>query len=143
MRFPGQHTHFAAGNRSCGYVHLRPASRARRRLASNRRMVSRGIARICHRGADGHSVHLGVDRRRKLTYIASAESVIGKDELDLAVDPPPDLAVEIDVTNESLNKFPISPLWESVKSGGTSKRENPLRSTSGNSLQPIASAAHA
>jgi Uma2 family endonuclease len=40
-------------------------------------------------------------------HIANAERVIGKDELDLTVDPPPDLAVEIDVTNESLNKFPI------------------------------------
>jgi Uma2 family endonuclease len=40
-------------------------------------------------------------------HIASAERGIGNDELDLTVDPPPDLAVEIDVTNESLNKFPI------------------------------------
>lgn len=40
-------------------------------------------------------------------HIGSAERVIGKDELDLDVDPPPDLAVEIDVTNESLTKFPI------------------------------------
>jgi len=40
-------------------------------------------------------------------HIANAERVIGKDELDLTVDPPPDLAVEIDVTNESLTKFPI------------------------------------
>jgi len=40
-------------------------------------------------------------------HIANAEHVIGKDELDLDVDPPPDLAVEIDVTNESLTKFPI------------------------------------
>src|SRR5438034_632221 len=47
------------------YVHLRPASRARRRLASNRRMVSRSIARICQRGADGHSVHLGAEPAKK------------------------------------------------------------------------------
>ena len=40
-------------------------------------------------------------------YVANAAHVIGKDELDLDVDPPPDLAVEIDVTNESLSKFPI------------------------------------
>ena len=40
-------------------------------------------------------------------YVANAEHVIGKDELDLDVDPPPDLAVEIDVTNESLSKFPV------------------------------------
>ena len=40
-------------------------------------------------------------------HVANAERVIGKDELDLRVDPPPDLAVEIDITNESLSKFPI------------------------------------
>ena len=40
-------------------------------------------------------------------HVANAAHVIGKDELDLDVDPPPDLAVEIDVTNESLSKFPI------------------------------------
>ena len=40
-------------------------------------------------------------------HVANAAGVIGKEELDLDVDPPPDLAVEIDVTNESLSKFPI------------------------------------
>lgn len=40
-------------------------------------------------------------------HIANAERVIGKDELDLSVDPPPDLAVEIDITNESFSKFSI------------------------------------
>ena len=40
-------------------------------------------------------------------YIANAQRVIGKREIDLSVDPPPDLVVEIDVTNESLSKFPI------------------------------------
>jgi Uma2 family endonuclease len=40
-------------------------------------------------------------------HIANAERVIGKEELDLTVDPPPDLAVEVDVTNDSLRKFPI------------------------------------
>ena len=40
-------------------------------------------------------------------YIANAQQVIGKREIDLSVDPPPDLVVEIDVTNESLGKFPI------------------------------------
>ena len=40
-------------------------------------------------------------------HIAHAEQVIGRDDLDLNVDPPPDLAVEIDITNESASKFPI------------------------------------
>lgn len=40
-------------------------------------------------------------------YIRNAHAVIGKDELDFTKDPPPDLAIEIDVTNSSRTKFPI------------------------------------
>lgn len=51
-------------------------------------------------------------------YIQHADSVIGQTvNLDLAYDPPPDLVIEIDRSNSSLNKFPIyaglgvSELW--------------------------------
>ena len=40
-------------------------------------------------------------------YVASADRVIGKREIDLESDPPPDIVVEIDITNESLSKFSI------------------------------------
>jgi Uma2 family endonuclease len=40
-------------------------------------------------------------------YVANADRVIGKRKFDLEFDPPPDIVVEIDITNESLNKFPI------------------------------------
>ena len=40
-------------------------------------------------------------------YVRNAGRVIGKRRFDLDSDPPPDLVVEIDVTNESLSKFPI------------------------------------
>jgi Uma2 family endonuclease len=40
-------------------------------------------------------------------YIANARRVVGKNELDLDKDPPPDLVIEIDVSNQSLSKFPI------------------------------------
>jgi Uma2 family endonuclease len=40
-------------------------------------------------------------------YIRHATSIIGKRRIDLNIDPPPDLVVEIDLTNESLTKFPI------------------------------------
>ena len=40
-------------------------------------------------------------------YIQNARRVIGKEDLDLAHDPAPDLVIEIDRTNASLNKFPI------------------------------------
>lgn len=39
-------------------------------------------------------------------YVAGAHRIIGKRTLDLDVDPPPDLVVEIDITNESLSKRP-------------------------------------
>jgi Uma2 family endonuclease len=40
-------------------------------------------------------------------YVANASRVIGKPTIDLDVDPPPDIAVEIDTTHASLAKFPI------------------------------------
>lgn len=40
-------------------------------------------------------------------YIQHEALVRGKDEIDLRVDPPPDLVIEIDITSPSLNKFPI------------------------------------
>jgi len=40
-------------------------------------------------------------------YVQNAVRIIGHLELDLDVDPPPDVAVEIDMSNDSLDKFPI------------------------------------
>lgn len=40
-------------------------------------------------------------------YVQNAERIRGKNELDLSVDPPPDLIVEVDITNPSLDRFPI------------------------------------
>ncbi|PYS50033.1 MAG: hypothetical protein DMG13_22125 [Acidobacteria bacterium] len=40
-------------------------------------------------------------------YVANAHRIIGKPKIDLESDPPPDIGVEIDMTNESLSKFPI------------------------------------
>jgi Uma2 family endonuclease len=40
-------------------------------------------------------------------YVKNADRIIGKREIDLSVDPPPDVVVEIDATNESLSKFGI------------------------------------
>ena len=40
-------------------------------------------------------------------YIQNAALVIGRDDLDLAHDPPPDLVVEIDQTRSSLDRFRI------------------------------------
>jgi len=40
-------------------------------------------------------------------YIQNAERVKGKARIDLTLDPPPDLIIEIDITSPSLNKFSI------------------------------------
>jgi Uma2 family endonuclease len=40
-------------------------------------------------------------------YVANASRITGKEDLDLNVDPPPDIAIEIDTTRSSLSKFPI------------------------------------
>jgi Uma2 family endonuclease len=40
-------------------------------------------------------------------YVQHAANVIGRLEFDLGVDPPPDVAIEIDMTNDSLDKFTI------------------------------------
>lgn len=40
-------------------------------------------------------------------YIRNAERIRGKKKLDMEIDPPPDLLIEIDVTNDSMDKFPL------------------------------------
>jgi Uma2 family endonuclease len=40
-------------------------------------------------------------------YIHQAEQMAGRDPIDLATDPPPDLVVEVDISHPSLDKFPI------------------------------------
>jgi Uma2 family endonuclease len=40
-------------------------------------------------------------------YVINAAQVVGKRKLDLSNDPPPDIVVEIDKSNQSLHKFPI------------------------------------
>jgi Uma2 family endonuclease len=40
-------------------------------------------------------------------YVRNAGLVRGKPRIDLGLDPPPDLLVEVDITSPSLDKFPI------------------------------------
>ena len=40
-------------------------------------------------------------------YFQNAERVRGKKRLDLKRDPPPELVIEVDITHESMNKFPV------------------------------------
>ena len=50
--------------------------------------------------------HKGVEAD-ECYYIASEAKVRGRDDLDLSVDPPPDLVVEIDITASSLDQLAI------------------------------------
>ncbi len=40
-------------------------------------------------------------------YIQNVDAIAGKKEIDLLIDPPPDLVIEVDMTNSSLPRFPI------------------------------------
>ncbi len=40
-------------------------------------------------------------------YARNAESIRGRSRIDLGVDPPPDLVIEVDITNPSLDKLPM------------------------------------
>jgi Uma2 family endonuclease len=40
-------------------------------------------------------------------YIQHADAIRDKNKIDLTVDPPPDLVIEIDITSPSLDKFPL------------------------------------
>src|SRR5207247_2926721 len=40
-------------------------------------------------------------------YVQNAERVRGKERIDLAIDPPPDLVIEIDITHPSMDNLPI------------------------------------
>ncbi|MGH9673176.1 MAG: Uma2 family endonuclease [Bryobacteraceae bacterium] len=40
-------------------------------------------------------------------YFEHAETVQGDDKIDMAVDPPPELIIEVDISRSSLNRFPI------------------------------------
>jgi len=40
-------------------------------------------------------------------YVARAAEIIGKEKLDLAIDPPPDLAIEIDISRPEVARQPI------------------------------------
>jgi Uma2 family endonuclease len=40
-------------------------------------------------------------------YIQNVEAIAGKATIDLIIDPPPDIVIEVDITSDSLDKFPI------------------------------------
>ncbi len=62
-------------------------------------------------GAGSTTFKLELERRGlepdECYYVASEPKVRGRDDLDLAADPPPDLAVEVEITSDAIDKLPI------------------------------------
>ncbi len=54
-------------------------------------------------------------------YIENEALIYGKDRVDLSVDPPPDLIIEIDITSPSIRKLPIYAQRVFPKSGATTE----------------------
>jgi len=82
----------------------------------NRRMAQLVMALTEETGVEAEDFGSTTFRREDLErgfepdscfYIENEESVRGKSRIDLSVDPPPDLVIEIDITSPSLNKLSI------------------------------------
>ena len=52
-------------------------------------------------------------------YIAHATMMRGKGHIELPLDPPPDLAIEVDISSSSIDKLAIWPNWGSPRCGAT------------------------
>ncbi len=53
------------------------------------------------------SLEQGVEPDKSYHFGANAEKVRGKRDLDLTIDPPPDLVIEVDMTSSSIPRLPI------------------------------------
>jgi len=82
----------------------------------NRRMAQLVLAIADESGIEAEDLGSTTFRREDLDrgfepdscfYIQNEESIRGKTRIDLSVDPPPDLVIEVDITSPSLDKLPI------------------------------------
>jgi len=97
-----------------GYLEMMSPSDEHERL---KRLIGRLIEALTEelsipiRSAGSTTFKLELQRRGlepdECYYVASEPKVRGRDELDLSVDPPPDLAVEVEVTSDIIDKLPI------------------------------------
>jgi Uma2 family endonuclease len=72
-------------------------------LAEEMRVNAYGIGSTTHRRGD---IGRGFEPDASF-YIRNEEPIRGKPRIDLSVDPPPDLVVEVDITSPSLDKLTI------------------------------------
>jgi Uma2 family endonuclease len=68
-----------------------------RRMDAEMRGQATWKSRALEKGVEGDSCY----------YVPNAERIIGKRDINLDVDPPPDIVVEIDISTDSTRKFPI------------------------------------
>ena len=82
----------------------------------NRRLAQLVLALAEEMGVEAEDLGSTTFRREDLEcgfepdscfYIENEGLIYGKDRVDLSVDPPPDLVVEIDITSPSISKMPI------------------------------------
>jgi Uma2 family endonuclease len=72
-------------------------------LAEEMRVNAYGAGSTTYRGGD---IGRGFEPDASF-YIRNEERIRGKPRIDLSVDPPPDLVIEVDITSPSLDRFPI------------------------------------
>jgi Uma2 family endonuclease len=78
-------------------------------------------------------------------YVQHADAVRGKERLDLSVDPPPDLAVEVDITRRSIKRQPVYAAlgvpelwrWNGKKLSVLALREGRYREVDGSDAFPF------
>ena len=97
-----------------GYLEIMTVSlrheRIKKRMA---RMIEAAAVRINAPIVGAGSTTLKIEMKKRgiepdeCYYIAHAEALQDMDELDLSVAPPPDLAVEVDISRSSLNQLAI------------------------------------
>src|ERR687897_1937609 len=72
-------------------------------LAEEMRVNAYGVGSTAYRRGD---IGRGFEPDASF-YIRNEERIRGKPRIDLSMDPPPDLVIEVDITSPSLDKFPI------------------------------------
>jgi Uma2 family endonuclease len=97
-----------------GYLEIMPLSLRHERTKKRLAMMVEAAARkmgVPIVGAGSTTLKIAMKRRGvepdECYYLAHAGAVRDVDELDLSVDPPPDLAIEVDISTSSLDQLAI------------------------------------
>jgi Uma2 family endonuclease len=98
----------------CGYLEITPLSLRHERIKKRIAMMIEAAARkieVPLVGAGSTTLKIAMKRRGvepdECYYLAHAGALRDVEELDLSIDPPPDLAVEVDISTSSLDQLAI------------------------------------